>query len=104
MWLRLMRVHFLGRIKSPVLVLSGGRDVIATQDDIEDLTSSLPVELVAHQHFAGSAHEIFHDVEADAVNAIRGYHRVIFSYYQNETLHSCLWISLYLTSSPIKCL
>ena len=60
----------LGRVDVPVLILSGGNDLIATPQDIEELRAALPAELVTHVHFADAGHEMLRDRPREAEAAI----------------------------------
>lgn len=60
----------LGRLEMPVLVLSGGDDVIATPEDIDDLLRALPADRARHRAFPESGHEIFADGGEAAVNEL----------------------------------
>lgn len=51
----------LSRIKCPTLVLGGEDDPVTTIEDVQDVASAIPPELVRFESFPNAGHGIVHD-------------------------------------------
>ena len=65
----------LAAVASPVLILSGGDDLIATPQDIDELVAALPAGRVTRAHQATAGHEMLRDAPAETEAAIRAFVR-----------------------------